>query len=140
MFYLSSKRMELTGASPETLIKLEDKELKTFPIAGTMPRGKDEREDDLLKTRLLSDEKELAEHNMLVDLGRNDIGKISKFNSVTVENMHKVEFFSHVMHITTTVRGKIKDDCDALDVIVATLPAGTLSGAPKYELWKSFMN
>lgn len=131
MFYLSSKQIELTGASPETLIKLEDKELKTFPIAGTMPRGKDGREDDLLKTRLLSDEKELAEHNMLVDLGRNDIGKISKFNSVTVENMHKVELFSHVMHITTTVKGKIKDDCDALDAIVATLPAGTLSGAPK---------
>lgn len=108
MFYLSSKQIELTGASPETLIKLEDKELKTFPIAGTMSRGKDEREDDLLKTRLLSDEKELAEHNMLVDLGRNDIGKISKFNSVTVENMHKVEFFSHVMHITTTVKGKSK--------------------------------
>ena len=91
-----------------------------------MPRGKDGREDDLLKTRLLSDEKELAEHNMLVDLGRNDIGKISKFNSVTVEYMHKVEFFSHVMHITTTVKGKIKDDCDALDAIVATCQQGLI--------------
>ena len=131
MFYLSSKDIEITGASPETLIKLQNGMLKTFPIAGTEPRGKTSLEDKALEEKLLHDEKELAEHNMLVDLGRNDLGKISKFGSVKLESFHKIERFSHVMHITSTVVGKIRQEFDALDAISATLPAGTLSGAPK---------
>lgn len=131
MFYLSSKDMELTGASPETLIKLQDSTLSTFPIAGTLPRGKTPEEDAKLEQLLIHDEKELAEHNMLVDLGRNDLGKISQFNSVKVTNFHKIEKFSHVMHITSTVEGKIRPEFDALDAVEAALPAGTLSGAPK---------
>ncbi|MGI6032960.1 MAG: anthranilate synthase component I family protein [Coriobacteriales bacterium] len=131
MFYFSSDAIEIAGASPETLVKLEDGILHTFPLAGTRPRGKTPAEDARLKEGLLADEKELAEHNMLVDLGRNDIGRVSKFNSVKVERYHQILKFSHVMHIGSTVRGEIRDDCDALDAIASVLPAGTLSGAPK---------
>ena len=131
MFYFSGTDVEVAGASPETLVKLEDGVLHTFPLAGTRPRGKTEEEDKRLEEELLADEKELAEHNMLVDLGRNDIGKISRFGSVQVENLHSIERYSHVMHIGSTVRGEIREDCDALDAIGAVLPAGTLSGAPK---------
>ncbi len=131
MFYFSSSDMEVAGASPETLVKLEDGVLHTFPLAGTRPRGKTEEEDLRLEKELLVDEKELAEHNMLVDLGRNDIGKISRFGSVEVEKYHCIERYSHVMHIGSTVRGEIRDDCDALSAIDSILPAGTLSGAPK---------
>ena len=131
MFYFSGTDVEVAGASPETLVKLEDGILHTFPLAGTRPRGKTEAEDRALETELLADEKELAEHNMLVDLGRNDLGKISKFGTVQVEKLRSVERFSHVMHIGSTVRGEIRDGCDALDAIAAVLPAGTLSGAPK---------
>lgn len=131
MFYFSGTDVEIAGASPETLVKLEDGVLQTFPLAGTRPRGKTRIEDDLLEMELLRDKKELAEHNMLVDLGRNDLGKVSKFGTVEVENFHTVEKYSHVMHIGSTVRGEIRDDCDALDAIEAVLPAGTLSGAPK---------
>lgn len=131
MFYFSSSDMEVAGASPETLVKLEDGVLHTFPLAGTRPRGKTEEEDLRLEKELLADEKELAEHNMLVDLGRNDIGKISRFGSVEVEKYHRIERYSHVMHIGSTVRGEIRDDCDALSAIDSILPAGTLSGAPK---------
>lgn len=131
MFYFSSSDMEVAGASPETLVKLEDGVLHTFPLAGTRPRGKTEEEDLRLEKELLADEKELAEHNMLVDLGRNDIGKISRFGSVKVEKYHCIERYSHVMHIGSTVRGEIRDDCDALSAIDSILPAGTLSGAPK---------
>ncbi|WP_418969074.1 anthranilate synthase component I family protein [Alloscardovia omnicolens] len=113
------------------MVKLHDGVLKTFPLAGTRPRGKTEQEDAALEADLLADEKELAEHNMLVDLGRNDLGKVSRFGSVEVEKLHSIERFSHVMHIGSTVRGLIRDDKDALDVIEAVLPAGTLSGAPK---------
>ena len=105
--------------------------LHTFPLAGTRPRGKTDEEDKALEKELLADEKELAEHNMLVDLGRNDLGKISRFGTVEVEKFHSIERFSHVMHIGSTVRGEIRDGCDALDAIEAVLPAGTLSGAPK---------
>ena len=133
MFYFSSSDMEVAGASPETLVKLEDGILHTFPLAGTRPRGKTEEEDNALMEDLLSDEKELAEHNMLVDLGRNDIGKISKFGTVEVEKYHSIEKYSHVMHIGSTVRGEILDDKDALSAIDAILPAGTLSGAPKIK-------
>ncbi len=131
MFYFQSQNMEVAGASPETLVKLEDGVLHTFPLAGTRPRGATEEEDKKLEEELLADEKELAEHNMLVDLGRNDIGKISKFGTVKVEKYHCIEKYSHVMHFGSTVRGEIANDKDALDAIDSILPAGTLSGAPK---------
>ncbi|MCR5823813.1 MAG: anthranilate synthase component I [Lachnospiraceae bacterium] len=131
MFYFSGTDVEVAGASPETLVKLEDGVLHTFPLAGTRPRGKTPEEDKALEEELLQDEKELAEHNMLVDLGRNDLGKISRFGTVKVEKLHSIERFSHVMHIGSTVAGTIREDCDALDAIEAVLPAGTLSGAPK---------
>lgn len=131
MFYFSGTDVEVAGASPETLVKLEDGVLHTFPLAGTRPRGKTAEEDKALERELLADEKELAEHNMLVDLGRNDLGKISKFGTVKVEKLHSIERYSHVMHIGSTVRGEIAQDKDALDAIEAVLPAGTLSGAPK---------
>ena len=131
MFYFSGTDVEVAGASPETLVKLENGVLHTFPLAGTRPRGKTPEEDCRLEEELLQDEKELAEHNMLVDLGRNDLGKISRFGSVHVEKFHEILRFSHVMHIGSTVRGEIREDRDALDAIEAVLPAGTLSGAPK---------
>ena len=131
MFYFSGTDVEIAGASPETLVKLEDGILHTFPLAGTRPRGKTEKEDKELEAGLLADEKELAEHNMLVDLGRNDLGKISKFGTVEVEKLHSIERYSHVMHIGSTVRGEIRDEFDGLDAVSAVLPAGTLSGAPK---------
>lgn len=131
MFYFSGTDVEVAGASPETLVKLENGVLHTFPLAGTRPRGKTEEENKALEAELLADKKELAEHNMLVDLGRNDLGKISKFGTVEVEKLHSIERFSHVMHIGSTVRGEISDSHDALDAIEAVLPAGTLSGAPK---------
>lgn len=131
MFYFSGTDVEVAGASPETLVKLEDGVLHTFPLAGTRPRGKTEEEDLALEQDLLQDPKELAEHNMLVDLGRNDLGKISKFGTVQVEKYHSIERYSHVMHIGSTVRGQIREEFDALDAIEAVLPAGTLSGAPK---------
>ena len=131
MFYFSGTDVEVAGASPETLVKLEDGILHTFPLAGTRPRGKSEKEDKELEAELLADEKELAEHNMLVDLGRNDLGKISKFGSVVVEKFHSIERYSHVMHIGSTVRGEIRPEYDALNALEAVLPAGTLSGAPK---------
>ncbi len=131
MFYFSGTDVEVAGASPETLVKLENGVLHTFPLAGTRPRGKTAEEDKALEAELLADEKELAEHNMLVDLGRNDLGKVSRFGTVKVEKLHSIERYSHVMHIGSTVRGEIAQDKDALDAIEAVLPAGTLSGAPK---------
>ena len=133
MFYFSSNDIEIAGASPETLVKLEDGILHTFPLAGTRSRGKNEEEDTRLKEELLADEKERAEHNMLVDLGRNDIGKISKIGSVKVEKYMCVEHFSHVMHLGSTVVGDLREDKDAVDAVDAILPAGTLSGAPKFR-------
>ena len=131
MFYFSGTDVEIAGASPETLVKLEDGVLHTFPLAGTRPRGKTPQEDAELEKELLADEKELAEHNMLVDLGRNDLGRVSRFGTVEVEKLREILRFSHVMHIGSTVRGRIREDKDALDAIEAVLPAGTLSGAPK---------
>ena len=131
MFYFAGTDVEVAGASPETLVKLEKGILHTFPLAGTRPRGRNDEEDKALEEELLADEKELAEHNMLVDLGRNDLGKISKFGTVEVEKLRSIERFSHVMHIGSTVRGEIDEKHDALDAIEAVLPAGTLSGAPK---------
>ena len=131
MFYFSGSDLEVAGASPETLVKLTDGVLHTFPLAGTRPRGQTPEEDAALETELLHDEKELAEHNMLVDLGRNDIGRISRFGSVRVESLRKVQRYSHVMHIGSSVRGEIREGKNALDAVDAVLPAGTLSGAPK---------
>lgn len=131
MFYFSGTDVEVAGASPETLVKLENGVLHTFPLAGTRPRGKTAEEDKALEKELLADKKELSEHNMLVDLGRNDLGKISRFGTVQVEKLHSIERFSHVMHIGSTVRGEIDEKHDAFDAIEAVLPAGTLSGAPK---------
>ena len=133
MFYFSGSDMETAGASPETLVKLQDGVLHTFPIAGTRPRGKTPEQDKDLEHELMHDPKELAEHDMLVDLGRNDLGRVSKFGTVEVEKYHDVLRFSHVMHIGSTVRGIIRDDKDQLDAVNAVLPAGTLSGAPKIK-------
>lgn len=131
MFYFSGDDIEVAGASPETLVKCENNVLHTFPLAGTRKRGKDREEDLALEKELLADEKERAEHNMLVDLGRNDIGKISKFGTVEVEKYMSIERYSHVMHIGSTVRGILKDELHEIDAVDSILPAGTLSGAPK---------
>lgn len=131
MFYFSGSDGEIAGASPETLVKLEDRKLYTFPLAGTRKRGASKQEDDALEAELLADKKELAEHNMLVDLGRNDIGKISEIGTVNVEKYMEILRFSHVMHIGSTVSGILRKDLDALNAVDAILPAGTLSGAPK---------
>lgn len=133
MFYFCSDTFEMAGASPETLTKLQNGTLYTFPLAGTRPRGKTETEDKTLEQELLADEKERSEHNMLVDLGRNDLGKISRIGTVKVDRYMDILRFSHVMHIGSTVEGQIRDDKDAIDAIDAVLPAGTLSGAPKFR-------
>jgi anthranilate synthase component 1 len=131
MIYINMGDSEIAGSSPETLVKVIGDKVTTFPIAGTRPRGKTDEQDMALEADLLSDEKELAEHNMLVDLGRNDIGKVCKFGTVEVEEYKKIYRFSHVMHLTSSVTGRLREDKDALDCLSATLPAGTLSGAPK---------
>ena len=121
----------IVGSSPEVLARLEDKELTVRPIAGTRKRGADAKEDAELEDDLMKDPKELAEHLMLIDLGRNDVGKISKAGTVEVTEKMIVERYSHVMHITSNVVGRIKDQFSAIDIIKSVLPAGTLSGAPK---------
>ena len=131
MVYLRIDDREIISTSPETLVRLRQGRLYTFPVAGSRPRGKTEREDDLLEKDLLSDEKELSEHNMLVDLGRNDLGRISRFGSVEVTKYKMIHKYSRIMHICSQVEGDIREDCDALSAIEAVLPAGTLSGAPK---------
>ena len=117
MFYFSGTDLEVAGASPETLVRLDEEVLRTFPLAGTRKRGATEEEDLKLEEELLADEKELAEHNMLVDLGRNDLGRISEFGTVCVEKLRQIERFSHVMHIGSVVRGQIRKDKDALDAV-----------------------
>jgi len=131
MFLLDYDDYSLIGSSPETLVKLENGEIEVRPIAGTKRRGKDHDEDELLARELLSDEKELAEHTMLVDLGRNDVGRVAEIGSVTLPDFMSVEKYSHVIHIVSTVKGRIRDGMDAFDVFQATFPAGTVSGAPK---------
>ena len=131
MFYFTSNDVEIAGASPETLAKLQDGQVYTFPLAGTRPRGKTDEEDLALEAELRQDEKELAEHNMLVDLGRNDLGRVCRLGTVKVTAYHEILRYSHVMHIGSTVEGTIREDKDAIDVIDSVLPAGTLSGAPK---------
>lgn len=131
MYYYKNKELEIVGASPETLVSKDKEIITTFPIAGTRPRGKDLADDLQLERELLADEKECAEHNMLVDLGRNDIGRVSKFSSVRVAEYKKILRFSHVMHIASTVCGEIQEGKTSVDVLQSVLPAGTLSGAPK---------
>ena len=121
----------LVGASPEILVRLEDNQVDVRPIAGTRRRGEDDEEDQELEAELLADPKERAEHLMLVDLGRNDVGRIARVGSVHVDEYAVVERYSHVMHIVSNVKGQLGDEFDWLDVLRATLPAGTLSGAPK---------
>ena len=131
MFYINSGDFQLAGASPEMLVRLEAGVVDTKPIAGTRRRGADENADRVLEAELLSDEKERAEHVMLVDLSRNDLGRVSRYGSVSVPTFMEVERFSHVMHIVSEVRGQVGDGLDAVDVLQAAFPAGTLSGAPK---------
>lgn len=140
MFYFSGDNLEIAGASPETLVNLVQGKVSTFPLAGTRKRGKTPQEDDALARGLLQDEKELAEHNMLVDLGRNDVGKISKLGTVAVEDYQQIVFFSHVMHIGSSVSGQLDKSKDAVDAVMAVLPAGTLSGAPKIRACQIIQN
>lgn len=131
MVYMNLEDVEIMSTSPETLVRLQDGRLVTFPVAGSRPRGKDETEDEALVKDLMSDAKELSEHNMLVDLGRNDLGRISEFGSVEVTKYQMIHKYSKIMHICSQVEGNIRPDRDALDAIQSVLPAGTLSGAPK---------
>lgn len=131
MVYMKGDGEELMSTSPETLVRLQNGRLTTFPVAGSRPRGKTDTEDQLLEKELLADEKELAEHNMLVDLGRNDLGKISQFSSVEVTNYMAIHRYSTIMHICSQVESDILPDCDGYSALAAVLPAGTLSGAPK---------
>ncbi len=133
MYYIQAEDLQIAGASPETMVKLVNGKLTTFPVAGTRPRGLTDEEDLALEEELLQDEKELAEHNMLVDLARNDIGRIAEYGSVKVEEYMKIHRFSKVMHIASTVCGQIGKQYDACDAVSALLPAGTLSGAPKFR-------
>ena len=131
MYYLNLNECKVIGASPEILVRLEEDDVTLRPIAGTRKRGADEDEDEKNVKKLLSDPKELAEHLMLIDLGRNDVGKVSKIGSVKVTEKMVIEKYSHVMHIVSNVVGKLLNGLGALDALKATLPAGTLSGAPK---------
>ena len=131
MVFMSIDGEEIMSTSPETLVRLQNGRLYTFPVAGSRPRGKTDKEDEELECGLLADEKELSEHNMLVDLGRNDLGRISKFGSVEVTKYKMIHRYSKIMHICSQVEGNIRPECDALDAIESVLPAGTLSGAPK---------
>lgn len=133
MYFIQSEDLQIAGTSPETMVRLYNKKLTTFPVAGTRPRGKTEAKDKANEESLMKDEKELAEHNMLVDLARNDVGKIAKYGSVEVEEYMALHRFSKVMHIASTVCGTLRDDKDSCDTIQALLPAGTLSGAPKFR-------
>ncbi|PCJ86932.1 MAG: anthranilate synthase component I [Thiotrichaceae bacterium] len=131
MYYLDLGDFHIVGSSPEILVRLEDGEVTVRPIAGTRPRGKNEAEDAALEKELLADPKELAEHLMLIDLGRNDAGRVSKTATVTLTDKMIVERYSHVMHIVSNVTGELKEGLSAMDVLRATFPAGTVSGAPK---------
>jgi anthranilate synthase component 1 len=131
MYYLNLDDFHIVGSSPEILARLEDGEVTVRPIAGTRRRGHTEAEDLALEKELLADPKEIAEHLMLIDLGRNDAGRVAKTGTVELSDKMVVERYSHVMHIVSNVRAQVRDDITAMDVLRATLPAGTLSGAPK---------
>jgi anthranilate synthase component 1 len=131
MYFLEFGDFQIAGASPEPLLKVNGDRVEIRPIAGTAPRGEGPAEDRELADRLISDPKERAEHVMLVDLARNDIGRVARYGSVRVEEMMTIEYYSHVMHIVSRVTGRLKEGLGALDVLRSALPAGTLSGAPK---------
>ncbi|MEM8865966.1 MAG: anthranilate synthase component I [Planctomycetota bacterium] len=131
MFYLRTPRCTLVGSSPEIMVRVVDGKVTVRPLAGTRPRGKDDVEDQALGEELLADPKERAEHVMLVDLGRNDVGRVAQYNTVELSDVMSIERYSHVMHITSNVTGQLTEDRDAFDALAACLPAGTVSGAPK---------
>lgn len=136
MYYLKFNSQKIVGASPELLFRLKNGDMETFPLAGTTKRGKNEKEDMELARKLLNDPKEIAEHNMLVDLHRNDLGKVAKFGTVKVRSLMDIKKFSHVQHISSEISGVIKDGCDMFCSLSASFPAGTLTGAPKVESMK----
>jgi anthranilate synthase component 1 len=131
LFYLDYGSVKLIGSSPEVLVRVQDCTVSVMPIAGTRKRGKTVQEDKLLEEELLRDEKEAAEHVMLVDLGRNDIGRVSEYGTVHVPVFKRLKRFSHVMHLVSEVQGKLKADANSIDALRACFPAGTVSGAPK---------
>ena len=131
MYYFDFDGYSIAGVSPESLIKVKGKQVITNPIAGTRPRGKSAEEDAELAKDLLADEKELAEHKMLVDLGRNDLGRVCEFGSVQVTKFLQIEKYKHVMHLVSEVEGTLVEDFSPLDALTSCLPAGTVSGAPK---------
>jgi anthranilate synthase component 1 len=131
MFYLKSPEVTLIGSSPEIMCRVVDQEVTVRPLAGTRPRGKTPAQDLELEQELRADPKECAEHVMLVDLGRNDVGRVARVGSIRLPDIMIVERYSHVMHLSSTVVGQLRDDCDSFDALGATLPAGTVSGAPK---------
>ncbi len=133
MYYLKLGKLKIAGSSPEVMVRLENKTATLRPIAGTRPRGKDEEEDKALEKELLASAKEKAEHIMLVDLGRNDLGRVCDYASVKVSELMKIERYSHVMHIVSNVTGKLLAGKNAVDLLMATFPAGTVSGAPKVK-------
>jgi anthranilate synthase component 1 len=131
MYFLRMGDMHVLGSSPEMLVRVTGSKLEYRPIAGTHPRGKDEAADRVLEQQMRTDEKERAEHVMLVDLGRNDLGRVSEYGSVKVKDLMYVERYSHVMHLVSALEGKLRPELDAVDAFAACFPAGTLSGAPK---------
>jgi len=131
MFFLRTRACTLVGSSPEIMVRVMNGKVTVRPLAGTRRRGQDEEEDHRLAEELLADPKERAEHVMLVDLGRNDVGRVAKYRTIELSDVMVIERYSHVMHITSNVTGQLRDDCDAFDALMACLPAGTVSGAPK---------
>jgi anthranilate synthase component 1 len=131
LFYLHMNDVHVVGSSPEMLVKVQGRDVFYRPIAGTLPRGRDEAEDQRFEKQMLASEKERAEHVMLVDLGRNDLGRVCEYGSVKVEQLMSVERFSHVMHLVSSLRGRLREDVDCFDALMACFPAGTVSGAPK---------
>jgi anthranilate synthase component 1 len=131
MFFLRGPEATLVGSSPEIMCRVVDNKMTVRPLAGTRQRGLTPADDKLLEQQLLADEKEIAEHVMLVDLGRNDVGRVARYGSIEIPDLMVVERYSHVMHISSTVTGELRENCDAFDALMASLPAGTVSGAPK---------
>jgi len=131
LYFLKLDDVSVVGSSPEMLVKVQGRDAFYKPLAGTRPRGRDEKEDRELEAELLADPKERAEHIMLVDLGRNDLGRVCEYGSVKVDRLMFVERFSHVMHLVSSLRGRLRPEVDCFDALMACFPAGTLSGAPK---------
>ena len=131
LFYLNFKNFEIIGSSPEILVRVANNKITLRPLAGTRPRGKDSKEDQKLAKELLNDQKEIAEHLMLIDLGRNDIGRVAAKNSIDVNKYMEIEYYSHVMHISSNIDATLQKKSTCLDALIAGFPAGTVSGAPK---------